>query len=119
MTPQQIGRKAYWQGAPLKACPFPKKHMAARIAWGGGWMAEHDADGGIHAMQHGMARDLQEAGHCEDEAFEMVGLPRAETSKERAGQLTKQRGSCKVVVYHNQRQCSTDTSARKREDNQQ
>ena len=84
-SPSQIGRKAYHIGAPLSANPFPKQNLAAWVKWGAGWMQEHDADGGITALRHGMARDLVSAGHSEQEAEEMVGLKRpAKISKSNA-----------------------------------
>ena len=85
-SPSQIGRKAYGMGAPLTANPFHKQRLSAWVAWFGGWMQAHDADGGLTALRHGMARDLVNAGHSRQEAMMMVGLKRpAQMSKRDAG----------------------------------
>ena len=73
---REIGRKAYCMGSPLTANPFTKQRLSAWVAWSGGWMQEHDADGGLTALRHGMARDLVSAGHSKQEAMTMVGLKR-------------------------------------------
>ena len=42
MHPADEGRKAYLEGMPLSACPYPEDSESA-VEWEGGWMeAEED-----------------------------------------------------------------------------